>query len=247
MARYEGYTYTELGFHGRLGNQLWQIASTWAKARRDGVAFGVPHWHYREWFNVPKNWFKDEEDLVGYRNLYPDYLQDLAHIENYESDVKLSFYPSLLALTAVSSLYPGVFFASKTAVHVRRGDYLGLPEHHPACPLDYYEAALDAVDATDLVVFSDDIEWCKKQSLFKNAMFGHGSEVEDLVTMFSCGRFVISNSTFSWWAAFLADQTPEHVAYPKRWYGPRVSADYTLMVDGLGWTGIDFEDSWGIG
>ena len=242
-----GYTYLQLGHHGRLGNQLWQIASTWAIAQRAGKMVAFPPWEFSDWFNIPDKLFTEDEDtLNNLTNLYPDYLQDLAHLSGYEKDIKLHFYPSVMALTAVESLYPDTHLGNMTAVHVRRGDYLGLPHHHPVCGIGYYERALNMLSPSEIMVFSDDIEWCKQQPLFKGAYFARGNEIEDLITMSQCDSFVIANSTFSWWGAWLADQVSERVCYPKRWYGPEVPADYTLMVDGLGWTGVDFHPDWPI-
>jgi len=38
--------------------------------------------------------------------------------------------------------------------------------------------------------------------------------------MSKCSDFIIANSTFSWWAAWLCDNMDKVVIYPNRWFGP---------------------------
>ena len=61
------HTYSQLGELGRLGNQLWQIASTVgsASAMKDSVRFRGD-WDYRPFFSLPEAWFRvmDDDGLV---------------------------------------------------------------------------------------------------------------------------------------------------------------------------------------
>jgi hypothetical protein len=68
-------------------------------------------------------------------------------------------------------------------------------------------------------VFSDDIEWCKNQSIFKNCEFVEGgTEISDLNEMASCEHNIIANSSFSWWAAWLNPNPDKIVVAPKQWF-----------------------------
>ena len=69
-------------------------------------------------------------------------------------------------------------------------------------------------------VFSDDIPYCK--TIFPktfNFISGH-SDIEDFFLMTLCNNFIIANSTFSWWAAWLSKSENKKIVAPKRWFGP---------------------------
>jgi hypothetical protein len=67
------------------------------------------------------------------------------------------------------------------------------------------------------LVFSDDPEWCKQQACFAGAqILDEPDELLSLELMSRCkGGAVISNSSFSWWGAILANA--ERVVYPDLW------------------------------
>ena len=126
---------------------------------------------------------------------------------------------------------------NSVAIHVRRGDYLklgiGLSE-------TYYKEAIRRLikkhpgEDLHFYVFSDDIEYCKK--LFETYDEGNfyfpnykneKKTVYDMYLMSQCKSLIIANSTYSWWAAYLADDAAEVIApvsgiwkeelYPDAW------------------------------
>ena len=111
------------------------------------------------------------------------------------------------------------------AVHLRRGDYCK-PENEilQVCTTAYYARAIAAVaaahpDAT-LFVFSDDIPWARANldtAGLPAVYMPRGSAVGDLALMQRCRGFVLSNSTYSWWAQYLAGPDRQ-VWAPDRWY-----------------------------
>lgn len=229
------YTYSNLGTNGAAGNQLWEIAGTVGAAERNGGMVRLPDWYYRKYFNIPDKYF---EPFTGESvDLSPDYCQDMTLWDHNTISEIFSF--SGLAWHEVLKRHNDVLLKDEelAAVHVRRGNNLQLPDHHPVCSLDYFEEALYSLENVDtVVVFSDDIEWCKKQNLFKDAYFAEGNDPSvniydltgpaplsldsvmiDLAFMAQCERHVISNSSFSWWGAYLA--YGYETIYPKRWYG----------------------------
>ena len=109
------------------------------------------------------------------------------------------------------------------AIHVRRGDYVINSENHFNLPLDYYEAALKHFDNDrNVMVFSDDPKWCHEQSLFSDDRFIISENTDnriDLCLMSLCNDFIIANSTYSWWGAWLSSNKNKKVIAPVQWFG----------------------------
>lgn len=117
---------------------------------------------------------------------------------------------------------------NSVSIHIRRGDYL-LPDNQnyfAKCSLDYYKnsilklSKLINLDNHSFYIFSDDIDWCKRNIKlnYKTIFRDSYDEVEDFLFMSNCENNIISNSTFSWWAAYLNDYKYKRVIAPKEWY-----------------------------
>jgi hypothetical protein len=115
------------------------------------------------------------------------------------------------------------------SVHVRRGDYVSIPEtneRHGTCGLDYYHSAFEHIaerEADPVVyVFSDDPAWVQEHlklpcpTVYVTHNVGKRN-YEDLRLMAACRHFIIANSTFSWWGAWLGQGDGKIVVAPKRW------------------------------
>ncbi len=114
-------------------------------------------------------------------------------------------------------------------LHVRRGDYVSVPEtreRHGLCSLDYYNRSLEYLsqrlkDPT-VYVFSDDPGWVKdnlrpvQRTCYVTHNFGRQNHL-DLPLMSACQHFIIANSTFSWWGAWLSDRPGKIVIAPRQW------------------------------
>jgi len=107
-------------------------------------------------------------------------------------------------------------------LHIRRGDFLTNNANHNNLTLEYYAEALDKFKSDrNVIIFSGDTEWCKQQELFSGDRFlvsESGNPYVDLCLMSMCSDFIIANSTFSWWGAWLANRGT--VIAPKKWFGP---------------------------
>ena len=128
-------------------------------------------------------------------------------------------------------------FTNPIALHIRRGDFVWNNKNHPPLSLDYYKSALDLFDSDrEVIIFSDDTEWCKEQELFEDDRFAvaeGGDQFYDLCLMSMCDDFIIANSTFSWWGAWLANRGK--VVAPKNWFGETLGHD-TKDLYCKGWT-----------
>ena len=109
------------------------------------------------------------------------------------------------------------------ALHVRRGDYVINSENHFNLPLEYYEAALKQFDDDrNVIVFSDDPKWCHDTKLFADDRFIISENEDnrvDLCLMSLCNDFIIANSTYSWWGAWLSSNKNKKVIAPVQWFG----------------------------
>lgn len=111
-------------------------------------------------------------------------------------------------------------------LHIRRGDYLTLKHHY--VPLEnYYRKAINMFDSkTKFMIFSDDMEWCKRELpiLYPNTLLHFAptelSDKDTLALMASCTEGAIcANSSFSWLGAFFgAYQKNKPCYFPNTWF-----------------------------
>lgn len=246
------FTYDNLMLNGRLGNQLWQIASTIGTARRfGGVARFNPNWSYREVFpNLLDEYFQPVPEGYEVIDGGTEYLQDFSLFGFMADEFRAMLQPSPKQEMFLKSNYPDFYSRSfRTSIHVRRGDYLKYPRHFPASSPEYYNECVrltkEAHPNASFVVFSDDIEWCRKNTDYLGVtnedvqfIVGRSTPVEvadrvelypdyiDMQLMSKCNSHILSNSTFAWWGAFMStgcngpfDDKP---MYPDKWFGPGV-------------------------
>lgn len=129
-----------------------------------------------------------------------------------------------------SELAAEIGAVNSVSIHVRRGDYVNNPmanRTHGLCSIDYYKSAIkyiaDRVCAPHFFVFSDDINWVKANlnAVYPCRYIDHNRNREgynDMRLMSLCKHHIISNSTFSWWGAWLNAQDDKIVIAPKRWF-----------------------------
>jgi Glycosyl transferase family 11 len=160
----------------------------------------------------------DNTYLLGYWQ-FEDYFADQAeHVRRAFTFPEMSVDSERLAEEIRAS--PAV------SIHVRRGDYT---RHELLGFLDeaYYARAVETIARTAgeiyLFVFSDDPDWCRE-----NLRFHHPTTIvarplceerawEDMSLISLCRHNVVSNSTFSWWGAWLNPSPSKLVVAPERW------------------------------
>ena len=126
---------------------------------------------------------------------------------------------------------------NSVCLHVRRDDYVSNPllkKYHGSLSPEYYVKAIQAIyDRTinpDFFIFSDEPEWCKRNIITNGPhtyvdINGPDKAPEDLRLMSACDHFIIANSSFSWWAAWLSGYKGKIIIAPKRWYRKRDEGD----------------------
>lgn len=123
-------------------------------------------------------------------------------------------------------------------VHVRGGDYNtadNVSIYGNICDSEYYQKAFEyiekAVGKAKYYIFTNDPEWAKKMIPFKKdniEIIDWNSEEDgwmDMYMMSICRHNIIANSSFSWWAAWLNQNSEKIVIAPKKWQNGSDIAD----------------------
>lgn len=122
------------------------------------------------------------------------------------------------------------------SIHVRRGDYL-LDKYKAAygsiCTFEYYQKALSLIKSKIqnpfFVVFSDDIQWVSEHLAISEAVYVDWNigldSWQDMFLMSQCRHNIIANSTFSWWGAWLNNNTDKIVIAPRRFINNQETPD----------------------
>ena len=276
-----------IGCNGRLGNQMFQYASMRGIASVKGFDWVVPPEDYDHTANyalfetfkmtnvqdnnigfVKGNILKetihcfdknlvdscsDDTDLDGF-------FQTEKYFENIADEIRSDFTFKDEYLKPCKEFIDSLE-TTPIFLHIRRGDAIGKEHYHPVAPMSYYVEALKRFDEdTPCFVFSDDLDWCKSQDLFKSDKFFFNDNIErydyqsmdgsgsmlytllphvDLCLMSLCSGAIIVNSSFSWWGAWLQNNRGKVIA-SKPWFGPSASHLDTSDVVPDHWEIIDW-------
>jgi hypothetical protein len=173
---------------------------------------------------VNERFFHFDEELFS---LCPDhvtlqgYFQSEKYFKHIEQEIREDFTFKGEILKPCKEMISSV--DNPIALHVRRTDYLSNSQNHFNLPLEYYEAALKNFNNDrNVIVFSDDPDWCQKQDLFSDDRFMISENTDnrvDLCLMSLCDDFIIANSSFSWWGAWLSNNKNKKVIAPVQWFG----------------------------
>lgn len=159
--------------------------------------------------------------LDGYwqsEKYFIDYKKEIHGIFNFDTvkglDLNISFIKNISKKETI-------------CVNVRRADFVGHPEHH-TIEIEYYKNATETFkellgNKFELYIFSDDLEWCKKNFTFFNKVnfvehtYAGKNFYNYLYLMTNFSNFIIPNSSFGWWAAWLSSAVNKKVIAPNKW------------------------------
>jgi hypothetical protein len=169
---------------------------------------------------------KDNVCLIGA-------FQSEYYFEEQKSYVKSIFSFKNKILDISNDLVNKLSNENSVAIHVRRGDYITSPLYSKtigALPYNYYENAIklivEKIESPVFYIFSDDLIWCKENFKSDKHVFNfvddeHAGKfaANYLQIMTYCKHFIISNSTYSWWGAWLSKNEDDKIVIaPKRWF-----------------------------
>jgi len=242
---------------GGLGNYLFQIATAYSLAvdNNDSIVYDpektvVVHNHISTYmnnilYNVPfgsvlvENEYQEPHfnySPIEYKpnlNLSGYYQSEKYFLHNRDKILELfSFGESVNKL--VKDKYNNILNIKTCAIHVRRGNYLMLPNHHPVCSFDYYQRAITVMPKDcEFIVFSDDLEWCKNNFSNIDRKFHYiedNVDYVDLLLMSKCDNNIIANSSFSWWGAWLNQNPNKLIISPNKWFGTSINHNTDNLI-----------------
>jgi hypothetical protein len=194
-------------------------------------------WSHRLTPFARRRWVKEETfdfDARLFQVRDPAYLDGWWQSDKYfaaiAAEIRAQFVPRAAPTPQAAAKAAALTGRTTVAVHVRRGDYVAKDDaarFHGCCPPVYYDQACDRLsrELPDAVfcIFSDDPAWARAnlklpaQAEFISSSGPHAT-MEDFFLLTQCRHFIIANSTFSWWPAWLADAPGQRVIAPRRWF-----------------------------
>jgi hypothetical protein len=255
-----------LGKNGRIGNQMFQYSALVGIAKNKGYDFRIPEntdlskcfemLHCGDRYGFIGG---DEVELHDSHEFCEElfnecpnhitlngYFQTEKYFKNAEKLIRLDFRFKREVQDEVN-FYFGEYLNQNTVSIIVRNfneqfDYPNCENNHRNLPIDYYQKAIQLMgkDRT-YIVCSNNVELCKDYFVGDNFIF---SDIEtriekgyfDLCLASKCKDFIISNSTFAWWAAWLGGG---RVISPTTWYGPGLSHINTNDLYPDGWERIE--------
>ncbi len=175
-----------------------------------------------------KNSNFDSTVLLAHGNSYIEgYWQSEKYFSDISEIIRKDFTLKNNIPINIKNLIEIIKKENSLCIHVRRGDYVG-NINHEIVGREYYNEGIENIKSLTKIdkiyLFSDDINWCKENMKFEfPTMFvgdeyaGENAEWHHIL-MRSCKNFIIPNSTFSWWAAWLSDSKDKIVIAPKQWF-----------------------------
>lgn len=220
---------------GGLGNQLFQIAASYAVGKDNDMTIEYntrrnrpddrPHYwntllsHLNSEDVQDGSYFFYRELTFGYKKItlpkrqntmLVGYFQSEKYFENYKEEIHELFkLPEGIrndAVEYVSSIVTND--RPKVCIHIRRGDYVGSDLHY-VTPIEYFIEAKKLIQEklgeVNYLYFTDDKEWVRETFGMDefNLIVSRDTDYQEFAVMRQCDHFIITNSTFSWWAAYL--------------------------------------------
>ena len=225
---------------GGLGNQMFQYAYGFALAKRRKTDLLLDMSFFNEKKSVTPRIFELDQLCITQKNIgqkpfltripkignklkpflnyFEGYFQSEKHFADFAAEIRKEFqFKKKLQISEGNTV----------ALHIRRGDYVKFADIHLVCTPAYYENAIayvqSKVESPIFYVFSEDLEWVKQNiNIPNNSVFVDYNpnlpSSHDMQFMSLCKHQIISNSSYSWWAAWLNQNQGKIVVAPDKWF-----------------------------
>ena len=209
--------------------------------------------------NLARNNRVVEEKGFAYRNdvlskgrtakYFSGYWQSEKYLAGIEAAIRSEFQPRTALTTEANELMQRIEALGAACVNVRRGDFVSdekTRKFHGYMDTDYYTSGLMRLRRTGafdhVFVFSDEPDWCVSNLTLPGKVevvdhrFAGPHFTHYLKLMSSCSGFVIPNSTFGWWGAWLSNVSGNQIISPRTWFADRTIDTSDIVPES--WTRI---------
>jgi hypothetical protein len=159
--------------------------------------------------------------------VYDGFWQNWNYLKEVENEIREKFIFNLPVGFEKNIFLEKILSSNAVSIHIRRGDYLldEFSELHVINSLNYYFDAIqyckEKIPSPIFFIFSDDIPWAKQNFQDNDFVFIEGNNKKDayldMFLMSQCNHNIISNSTFSFWGAWLNQHNSKIVIAPNLW------------------------------
>lgn len=236
----------------RIFDVNYQVAT--AKEIKDSAYpyFNYKFWKYGKYILPRRKTMYIEKDFLHYDDhvfddngkvYFDGYWQNILYFKKYQNVINKIFTFKPFNEDRNIRLSKRISSCSCLSIHIRRSDYLKHKLYKGLCNLDYYKKAISYVKEKHTIdmacIFSDDIPWCKEfilplldkeEIIFVDWNTGETS-YRDMQLMSICKYNIIANSSFSWWGAWLNDNTDKLVVAPKKWINRKSNFEMNMDKD----------------
>jgi hypothetical protein len=181
--------------------------------------------------------YNEQFETIGKSTILIGYWQSERYFKHIRDTLLEELQPAAALSNAAKQYAENIAGAQNSvSLHFRRGDYVSLKSAsnvHGTASIEYYANAVKLITEKtgrgNFFVFSDEIEWVKDNFPLSDATYVSGlSGIEDMHLMSKCRNNIIANSSFSWWAAWLNNNSNKTVVAPRQWF-----ADATIDTKDL--------------
>lgn len=209
----------EIAKQGGMGKKVFQILA------KHGLFYNLDMWYYDiPYYNYRLKHIYGYFQSHKYFGKYTELIKDELKVKTGPTKFERKMLKEITSCNAIG-------------ISIRLGDdYLN--SNSNVCKEDYYQRGMDYVyrknrDAV-FFIFSDRIDRVKERFRFNYPVtYIEGfKDYESLRLLYSCNHFVIANSSFSWWGAFLAAHEGKIIVAPNRWF-PSLKRKPDLYLDDM--------------
>jgi hypothetical protein len=195
-------------------------------------------------FNIDKNHFiKINEPCFEYEQnvldmihsnsdsnfLLNGYWQSSKYFKEFEKEIRKDFtFRDEIenSNSYVKEMLNDIKSKNSVLLNIRRTDYLNT-NYHGVMGKEYIDKSVKLIESKiknpRYFLFSDDLDWCRENIKLPNMTIVNHSYKGDrfsyyLQLMKNCKHFIIPNSSFAWWAAWLNQNESKIVITPKQWF-----------------------------